>query len=724
VRRQPWVTYALMATCLFALLATNGAVEESETRASAAQQQLVAAVKHWSEHPYLRLDSRALEELPSELSGDFRALQQSGAPVPSDVSDFELAAEQADFDAELLGALSELNSARASHPYFAHGLRPAAITAWGLIAHMFMHAGWMHLLGNLFMLFMAGPALEDRWGRPLYAAIYAGSGIGGGLFFAALAQDPNVPLVGASGAIAGVFGAFLVRFWSTQIRFWYLLWYGFRIIQGTFERPAYLMLPLWLGNEVLQAWLAHSFGISGGVANTAHIGGFVCGGAAALAVRASKLDQRFERAVEAKTTAHGNLAVGEALALREQGDLTGAIQRLAAHLKRAPGDGDAVDAHWDACVAAGCPGDAAHAVLALAQRELAAHDGVRAAQRYVEVRAALPDYRFDAAFVARLVPHLREMDRELAAQALRWLAQPKTPALAPTLAQRALDQARELDPRAAKQLASKLAAADLPAATRERFAALAKALDAEAPDPQPIESGGLELAIESPSGRTFREEPASSDPTPDWDHTAHRFEGDDDAPPALADALGPELTEPEPQLASEGRALAAAAQIASPEEEWDAVELLDSEEIAAPAPRFSSLKVTDATPLGFADGALRIALDGGRRAQLALAKIDAIALAAVCGLAEKPVLVVDLLRGWRSLESGELRCVRLRSDHFDPRKLAPAPDPLAAMRALVAQLVAASGATPLGAADPASADALAPFADAATYERELLDVGA
>ncbi|HEU4429330.1 MAG TPA: hypothetical protein VFT98_11295, partial [Myxococcota bacterium] len=93
------------------------------------------------------------------------------------------------------------------------------------------------------------------------------------------------------------------------------------------------------------------------------------------------------------------------------------------------------------------------------------------------------------------------------------------------------------------------------------------------------------------------------------------------------------------------------------------------------------------------------------------------------GLAARPVLLVDLIAGWRSLDGGELRCVRLRSDRFDPRKLASAPDPLSALRAFVAQLVERTGGAALGAADPALADALTPFADLATYEREVLEVG-
>jgi membrane associated rhomboid family serine protease len=724
VRRQPWVTYALMGMCLLALLATNGDAEEAETRAAAAQERLVAALDSWSEHSYLSLPPAALKPLPQEIAAHYETLSTSGTLPPADASQAELAAEQAELDGALSGALAELTAANASHPYRVYGLLPGAITLRGLIAHMFMHAGWMHLIGNLFMLFMAGPALEDRWGRPLFAAVYGVSGIGGALLFAAFSQNPELPLVGASGAIAGVFGAFLVRFWSTQIRFWYLLWLGFSMRTGTFERPAYLMLPLWLANEVLQAGLAHAIGVTSGVANTAHIGGFLVGAAAAYAVKASKLDERLERALEAKTTAYGNVAVADALALREQGDLAGAIRQLAQQLKRTPRDGEAVDAYWDACVAAGCPGDAAHAVLALAQRELAANEGARAAQRFLEVRAVLPDFGFDAVLVARLVPQLREMDPELAKQALRWLAEPKSAALAPTLAQRAVDQARALDPLVAKQLARKLATTELPEEMRKRFAALANVLEAEAPDPPRSEPDGIELASERGAENAFRGA-AQTDPTPDWDHTARAFEDEDAQAPSAAEERGPELTEPEPALVGEDSALAADERIASPDEEWDALKMLDAEEapLPAPAPRFASLKSTEATPLALTDGALRISLDGARRAQLSLARVDAVAFAAVHGLAAKPVLVVDLLLGWRSLEGGELRCVRLRSDRFDPRKLVPTPDPLSALRAFVAQLVAATGAAPLHAADPARQDALTPFADVATYEREVLEVG-
>src|SRR4029453_4539134 len=83
------------------------------------------------------------------------------------------------------------------------GLVPSALNAHSFVTHMFMHAGWFHLFGNLIMLMLAGPAIEDRFGRPMFAAFYGISGVFAAAFYAALASDPSIPMVGAAGAMAG-----------------------------------------------------------------------------------------------------------------------------------------------------------------------------------------------------------------------------------------------------------------------------------------------------------------------------------------------------------------------------------------------------------------------------------------------------------------------------------------------------------------------------------------
>ncbi len=92
------------------------------------------------------------------------------------------------------------------YPAHRFGLTPADPTWYGFVTHIFMHASWAHVLGNLFLFFLVARAMEDRWGRPLFAAFYMTAGIFAGGFFALLSMGANIPLVGASGAIAGVLG--------------------------------------------------------------------------------------------------------------------------------------------------------------------------------------------------------------------------------------------------------------------------------------------------------------------------------------------------------------------------------------------------------------------------------------------------------------------------------------------------------------------------------------
>ena len=99
------------------------------------------------------------------------------------------------------------------------------------------------------------------------------------LFWAGMVDVQHIPLVGASGAIAGILGAFCVRLWKTDIRFAYFFMFGFRPFFGTFHAKAWLMLPLWFANEVFQAYLMKSLGVSDGVAYWAHVGGFMFGAA-------------------------------------------------------------------------------------------------------------------------------------------------------------------------------------------------------------------------------------------------------------------------------------------------------------------------------------------------------------------------------------------------------------------------------------------------------------
>ncbi len=143
-----------------------------------------------------------------------------------------------------------------------------------VLTSMFMHGGWFHLIGNMWFLWIFGNNVEDSMGHVRFVAFYLLCG-----FAAAGAQimaDPDsaIPMVGASGAIGGVMGGYIVLY--PRVRVHMLIFLGFFIT--TFAVPAYLMLGYWLVIQLISGVLAIG-AEGGGVAFWAHVGGFGAGAA-------------------------------------------------------------------------------------------------------------------------------------------------------------------------------------------------------------------------------------------------------------------------------------------------------------------------------------------------------------------------------------------------------------------------------------------------------------
>jgi membrane associated rhomboid family serine protease len=141
------------------------------------------------------------------------------------------------------------------------------------VVSMFLHGGLLHLLGNMWFLYLFGNNVEEAYGRLAYLAAYLVAGLGATAAFVLLHQDSTVPLVGASGAIAGVLGAYLVlypRHRVVSIVFFVLL-----------PVPAALFLGLWFVLQFIEA--------QPGVAWEAHVAGFVLGAATSAVFRAPLL---------------------------------------------------------------------------------------------------------------------------------------------------------------------------------------------------------------------------------------------------------------------------------------------------------------------------------------------------------------------------------------------------------------------------------------------------
>ncbi len=163
-----------------------------------------------------------------------------------------------------------------------YGMVPARL--WGDFAHawptlftsMFLHGGWFHLLSNMWVLYIFGDNVEDRMGSGRYLLFYLASGLVAGLVQAWVLPASWVPTVGASGAIAGVLGAYMLFYPHGRVLTLVPIFFFITFI----EIPAWIFLGFWFVSQLYSGWLAllpYGAHTLGGVAWWAHIGGFMFG---------------------------------------------------------------------------------------------------------------------------------------------------------------------------------------------------------------------------------------------------------------------------------------------------------------------------------------------------------------------------------------------------------------------------------------------------------------
>lgn len=168
-----------------------------------------------------------------------------------------------------------LNSWELNHFISRYGVVPDRFQYTDLLTSMFLHGGWLHLIGNMWFLWIFGDNVEDILGHGKFVLFYLLCGIAAAMVHALLNPNSTVPTVGASGAIAGVMGAYMVKFPHSRI----LTLVPIFIFITTMEIPALIMLLYWFAIQIFSG--IGSVGYSqisrGGVAWFAHVGGFVAG---------------------------------------------------------------------------------------------------------------------------------------------------------------------------------------------------------------------------------------------------------------------------------------------------------------------------------------------------------------------------------------------------------------------------------------------------------------
>jgi membrane associated rhomboid family serine protease len=644
--RWPVVTLSLVGLCL----AVHVMVELAEDPFELQQE----ALYYYFEHPYLEPDPEIWGGEIPELGGGVRLKDLfQGADQPTSS---QLREEQRELD-ELTSAWLAV---RGEQPFLRWGLIPADYAWYQLITYQFLHAGWLHLLGNVFLLYFAGAPLEDRWGRPVTLIFFLASGAVAALVYSSFYPESTVPLVGASGGVAGVFGACAVRFWNTTIRFAYFFFIIFRVYTGTFRAPAWLMLPIWFLGEIYSSYVSHEMRAAlpggSGVAYLAHVGGFGFGLALALVIKFTGGDRYLKSAIHEKIGLEENTALDEAYQARALGDPWGAREIVLQKLAEDPTQRDLIEAYWDASVEIKEPEPAAPKLLWLIQQELREGEVGLGLQHWAEIETYAPEVAVPPA--TRLLVAEAMLKRQRAGEArpvIRGLDPAAMATVAPMIVRRILDVARKADPASALTLA--------------RAAKANQALDPE----QRAELEARVQAFESES-------------------EAFAAEGAGPVPHASPDMASPDMASPD---------------MASPD-------------MAPLNMEAGTLVATPGIPLRMDDQSLWLQLPGKPSARLGLSLIRALGAAHVSDDGSGFYLL-DLVLTLPSGGGADGKAIRCRTGLWDPTSLTPGEtDTVRALLAVVTRIEASSRCRVLPAKlDPFKPQPFASFAAIEDYEREL-----
>lgn len=167
--------------------------------------------------------------------------------------------------------------ARFTHPLWGADVAITANSFWPFFTSMFLHGGWLHIILNMWALWVFGNNVEDRMGHVRFLIFYLVCGILSGVIDALVDANSTVPTIGASGAIAGVLGAYFVFF----PRAWIIVLFPIFIIPFFFQIPAVLFIGLWFLVQFYGGTMSllSSSTAAGGIAWWAHVGGFLAGAA-------------------------------------------------------------------------------------------------------------------------------------------------------------------------------------------------------------------------------------------------------------------------------------------------------------------------------------------------------------------------------------------------------------------------------------------------------------
>ncbi len=692
VARLPWITIVLVAVNVLIFLFTNQAVQQQATEMHERAQELI---RYTNEHPYLHLPPEIRRTSPS-------------APAPADLAPEVIAEQQARLDA----MLDEVKSGPKHGVFQSFGYVPARPSPVGLFTYMFLHGGWLHLLGNMLFLWLVGASLEDRWGRAFYPVVYVAGGAVAALAHAAMNSQSTVPMVGASGAIAGLMGAFLVRLAATRIRFFY--WFLF--VRGTFVMPAYVALPLWF----LEQFAVAQSGLAGGIAVWAHIGGFLFGVLVAAIVKLTDLEKNIlAPAIAKKTMWSAAEDLTAALDKLDRGDVEAGIHEIVAFLKRNPNNIEARAALVGAYTQKGDTASAERESARLVTAYVVARDLEGGMAALTEHRRAHPSVPVPLRSLLALAAYLEKQERHREAADLykgaldAWPDDPLAPKAIIAYGRLMLETFQQADDTLAlltDALANPKMTPEFRRAAEELVAAARRAIPPRPATPEPAPAAPVfeptSLTAETPEQPPQGSTTFAQEAVPSADMGAAEFSP---TPEPAPDEMTPASTvDPSETM----RALDASAFEPEPDV------------LPEPAPAWRLAPVS-MRAVAMDTRGLRLQSPEGKIGQLPWQSVTGVSVARIedpAAGASGPLLVLDLLMAAKSTPEGEVvGCVRLTGEDLALPQLQNEASPVRGFQRVVATILKVTGAT----AYPSRDDCLGlrgfpTFSDLEAYEGALV----
>jgi len=289
LRRMPKVTFGLIILNVIVFLLTHFIIDsEIENLAKTQIEMIEKGVAHLAQ-------AESTEGNPAGFEFSIPELQSK--KTPDDVLEF--IAQKLKTNPELykqwLEEYDDYKKSARDMLLNTIGFVPRDFPSIGFLTHIFVHGGWLHLIFNMWFLYLVGVALEEAWGRFNFLGFYLLGGIIAALLQYGVNPQSAIPMVGASGAVAAVMGAFAIRYAREKIDCLLLALFFIRPVIRRFSSPAWLLLVIWFGIQLFYAELYKGIGEEGGVAFWAHVGGFVFGAMIATFFRLGKIEEKLIR---------------------------------------------------------------------------------------------------------------------------------------------------------------------------------------------------------------------------------------------------------------------------------------------------------------------------------------------------------------------------------------------------------------------------------------------